>query len=257
MAFTISHAVVALPFFPRGNHKVGEASRAATIGIAIGSMLPDVEKVVPSFSVLTTGDRYFHTFRGLLQAVLPLALLTAVLVDFARPEVIRFFTRNQPSEKQPTFPHSLRALSMFAAGTLVGGLSHIFWDAFTHHNGWITERVAWFRVRDSNVPRYWGLWVVTSALGLAAFLPRLLRSRNSIRTTLKSVRVSRLALVAVALPGAFASSFLFPIDGRQATVLLAKQGFLRTAALAITGVLSISVVGKVKSFVRLAFRRRA
>lgn len=126
MPFTISHAVVALPF---------ARSRVPAAAVAIGAMVPDVGLYVPfpfgrDLTHAPLGVVSIDLALGAVALLLWLYLLRAPLRDLA-PRVVRARLRE---------PRRMRPLPA-AIGLVIGSATHVFWDAFSHVDGFFVERL--------------------------------------------------------------------------------------------------------------------
>lgn len=132
MPFTFSHPAIVLPFtfLPR--------KWFSLTGLVIGSLTPDFEY----FIRMKVESNYSHTISGLFWFDLPLGILLAFLFHNV--------VRNCLYDNLPIILKS--RLSIFKefnwtkyfkdnwiiviVSTIIGAASHIFWDGFTHHNGY-------------------------------------------------------------------------------------------------------------------------
>jgi hypothetical protein len=139
MPFTVSHAAAVLPI-PRflGN-------RVSLSALIIGSMSPDLPYFLRVFSGV-----FSHTLLGIIVLCLPLGLVcyaifhgfckrpaTALLPDFLSA---RLATQ--------VFEHRLwpdKSISSVVFSIILGALTHIGWDAFTHHDTPLTVNVPFFQ----------------------------------------------------------------------------------------------------------------
>jgi hypothetical protein len=129
MPFTLAHPAAALPF---------RKTRLVISAVVVGSMAPDFEY----FLRLAPQGRYFHTPSGLFLCTLPVAL--AVLWLFhrcARYAVVRLLpTGVQQRLVCHDFPFgNLRRFGLLALSVMVGALTHVLWDSFTHRRSWIVR----------------------------------------------------------------------------------------------------------------------
>ena len=110
MPFTVSHAVVALPF----------ARSPIPFGaVAVGSMAPDL----PLFFAAAPPYAVTHGFPGVLVTTVPLAIvLYAIWRLLLRPASLRLL----PS------PPALREALLIVVALVLGVVTHVVWDAFTH-----------------------------------------------------------------------------------------------------------------------------
>lgn len=124
MPFTVSHAVVALPAVR------GPLPAAA---VAAGAMAPDVPLFLPGgLSYAAT-----HGFPSLLVTALPVAaVLYAVWIALLRPAAGVLLPASVGSRLPVAWAHRPRPTGRGAllalAALLLGVLTHVAWDAFTH-----------------------------------------------------------------------------------------------------------------------------
>ena len=148
MPFTPAHAVVALPFV---------RTPLVPAAIAIGAMTPDIPLFFPS----PLSYWFTHSWLGILVADLPLAFVLLLIWRLVlRPAVIPLTPRrlaerwprtwlDQPSEGWWSLwggrraPIGRRAIAglVLAVSLLLGSLTHVVWDAFTHTDRWGTHLV--------------------------------------------------------------------------------------------------------------------
>lgn len=136
MPFTVSHAVVALPFV---------RSPLLPAAIAIGAMTPDL----PLF-VRGTPVSYQLTHTNLAVSTVIAAVLTLIWYVLLRPAVRslspRWLAARVPSAwDRPGVPQwwsqrpAWRSALLAALSLLLGVATHIAWDAFTHEGRWGTR----------------------------------------------------------------------------------------------------------------------
>lgn len=142
MPFTFSHPAIVLPLsrFPRW---------FCLTGLMIGSMIPDVEyflrmKIYSSIS---------HSGIGVLLFDLPVGLLIAF--------IFHNLIRNQLCNNLPLFlQRRLKPMTSFnwdryfiqhwgvvICSIVLGTLSHLVWDSFTHQHGFFVERIPFLQYR--------------------------------------------------------------------------------------------------------------
>ncbi|PPK68971.1 DUF4184 family protein [Actinokineospora auranticolor] len=157
MPYTLSHAAAALPLLRRGP-LVGSA-------LVVGTMSPDLLY----FVFLETGvDARTHTWLGLVLIDLPVALaVLAVWQLFVVPALVALAPARLRARLVPREPVPRLSVAMVVS-VLIGGATHLVWDAFTHHNGWVVEHYPslrlWFWV---GMPRYHFLQYASSVAGAA------------------------------------------------------------------------------------------
>lgn len=132
MPYPIAHPAAVLPLLrPMGR-------RAVPSALVIGSIVPDLWYFVP----FVTRD-ISHSLAGLFVFAVPLGLilywlfhvllkepLVALLPEAAAARLARF-----AAPEMPAHPWGKVVLSL-----LVGALTHLAWDSFTHEEGWIVDK---------------------------------------------------------------------------------------------------------------------
>ena len=168
MPFTAFHAV--FPWFPY----IRWPRAFSFWAITWGAMVPDLE-VVPSF--LVTKDIYLA--RGIMHSVLGVltlnALITAVVVRYAMPRALAWFTRREPNPAYLRFAgQDLRKdpadLATVYASAAFGGLTHILVDIPVHAYNpllWPWQTVPFAVLPFADQP-WWDL--LTGVFFLAAFV---------------------------------------------------------------------------------------
>ena len=135
MPFTFAHPAIILPLNYLSKKWV------SLTGLIIGSLTPDFEY----FLRMKIESNYSHTLLGILYFDLPLAiLLTFIYHNFVKTELFK----NLPTELNLRFiiPEKLNWNTYFTenwkiviASIIIGIASHIFWDGFTHENGFFVN----------------------------------------------------------------------------------------------------------------------
>jgi hypothetical protein len=210
--FTPSHAIVALPFIrtpiPAG-------------AVAVGAMAPDL----PLFFPWVAPYAVTHGFPGLLFVSLPIAvLLYAVWRVVIRPAASALLLPEALRARMPwawdrpgfdgggRLERPVRSAALVVAAALIGVVTHVFWDLFTHPNRLGSE---WFPALGEQ----WGpvdgtTWLQHgfSALGLAVLaagaVVALRRAGVVHRSDPRSVAVVRVAAwvsAGLVLVGSFAA----------------------------------------------------
>ncbi len=130
MPFTLSHPALVLPLIGR------KSLRFSAMGLIIGSVAPDFE----SFIRFDEQKVYSHTWAGAFWFDLPLGLVITFLFYFLVSEVLianlpialgKKLTRSLSDERNKI---SVDKFPMLCVSLLIGILSHLLWDAFTHFN---------------------------------------------------------------------------------------------------------------------------
>jgi hypothetical protein len=163
MPFTVSHVAAVLP---------GASTSLPTAALVIGAMSPDIPYFLPPGPwTLPT-----HTVAGIVLWA-PLLGFVAVLAWYvlvARPAYAWAPAQVRARLLEPVSARervgSVRALSLVYAALVVGAATHVLWDAFTHADGWVVERVPGLRQGVAWLPGdlavYRGLQYASSLIGL-------------------------------------------------------------------------------------------
>jgi len=167
MPFTPSHAALVLPFV-----RISPRYVSAT-GLVVGSMAPDFEY----FFRMSSDAEFGHMLTGLLLFDLPVTVLLALAFHLvAKHRLISHLpvflqTRLQPL-RQLDFVAYLKANALaFMASALLGAASHIFWDGFTHGDGYFVSRLSFYDHRyvpfeGVRYPLWYALQNISSYAGI-------------------------------------------------------------------------------------------
>lgn len=144
MPFTFSHPAIVLPLilFPKRFFSI--------TALVIGSMIPDFEY----FIRMKLQSKYSHTLGGIFWLDLPLTILVAF--------IFHNIVRNHLIDNLPYFlkarffifksfdwnKYFIENWLVVVASALIGAFSHLFWDSFTHHDGYFVNN---FPVLESTV----------------------------------------------------------------------------------------------------------
>ena len=160
MPFTVSHAVVALPLrrtaLPAG-------------AVAVGAMAPDLRLFVP-FAPLysTTHALAWLPLTTLIAGALWLAWRAFVLpaaADLSPSWIAARYAGAAPTPDSSTGT-TTRRLLLTTAALALGVLTHLVWDAFTHHGRWGVDLVPFLNERVRYVPLYAWFQDLSGVLGL-------------------------------------------------------------------------------------------
>jgi hypothetical protein len=135
MPFTFAHPAIVLPF------KYLPKKWYSLTGLIVGSLIPDFEY----FLRMRMQSNYSHTISGLFWFDLPLGILVAFLFHtiarnsfysnlplFLKSRILRYnvFDWNTYFKKQ---------WLVVLLSVLVGSITHLFWDSFTHTHGYFVQ----------------------------------------------------------------------------------------------------------------------
>lgn len=166
MPFTLSHAAAALPF-----RRTGLLMSA----VVFGCFAPDLEY----FLWLRPHGHFGHTLPGLFAFDLPAALISLFLFHrYAREPLVGCLPAHlrERVRSGPGFSvNSGTSFVLTCVSILVGAMTHILWDSFTHPESWIAYHWEFLR-SQVDVPlfglRSWSavLQYLSSAAGLLIIL---------------------------------------------------------------------------------------
>ncbi|MCB9224805.1 MAG: DUF4184 family protein [Crocinitomicaceae bacterium] len=145
MPFTFSHPAIILPLI-----KFGQKRFSATALVA-GSMAPDFEY----FINMEMRQVHGHTIPGMFYYDLPITLALCFLFHyFVRDAFIRNFPMPLRKELVNFYGYEWNyrfkkhwAVIFYSA--LIGVMSHLFWDSFTHANRYFVELIPFLQERSS------------------------------------------------------------------------------------------------------------
>lgn len=128
MPFTLSHPAIAIPF---------ARYRFPLSALVIGSMAPDF----PYFLQLSTHHQFGHTLPGVVLFCLPAGLVALCLFHAVlKKPLLTLFPLSHQERLEP-FAEKFRVKSgkefcRVVIALLIGTLTHLVWDSFTHAGGW-------------------------------------------------------------------------------------------------------------------------
>ncbi len=164
MPFTLSHAAAILPF---------RRLRLVASALVIGTFAPDFEY----FFMVVPMDRYGHTPIGVFLLTLPLALVVLWIFHnfIKRPAAMLLPDSVQSRLHEHLGEFEFRGFGRFlliVISILLGIITHLVWDSFTHRTGWFFHH--WHVLRESvtipvlgSIPYYKLFQHVSTVLGLA------------------------------------------------------------------------------------------
>jgi hypothetical protein len=171
MPFTPSHTALVLPLV-----RINPRYVSAT-GLIIGSMVPDFEY----FFRLSPDAEYGHTLAGLLYFDLPVSVLLALLFhQVVKHNLISHLPSFLQARLQPlrqlSFVTYLKTHALvFIVSALAGAASHLFWDAFTHNDGYFVQHLSFYHKRyvpyeGVRYPLWYALQNISTLVGLTILL---------------------------------------------------------------------------------------
>lgn len=148
MPFTFSHPAIVFPFLK--NNKL------SATGLIIGAMCPDFEY----FLRMKVQSSISHTFIGLFLFNLPVGLVIAILFHtlIKKPLIDNLpdFIENRLSVLRNSnwMDYLKQNFSKVIISLLLGAISHLVWDSFTHEAGYFVRELSFLQQKIGNVPYY-------------------------------------------------------------------------------------------------------
>ncbi|MGX7667511.1 DUF4184 family protein [Flavobacterium pedocola] len=148
MPFTFAHPAIVLPFAKWRN--------VSATGLIAGAMAPDFEY----FLRLKVQSSISHTFLGLLVFNLPVAIIVSLMFhQLIKKKLVDnlplfFRSRLQLLKDTDWWIYFRRNFLVVSVSVLIGAVSHLFWDAFTHKTGYFVGKLAVLQLEVSGIPVY-------------------------------------------------------------------------------------------------------
>jgi hypothetical protein len=204
--FTVSHVAAVLPM-------VGRTDRLPAAALVIGSMAPD-------YPWFLTGGRtagLSHSPVGVVTVDLAVGLLAVVVWRLLVQAPLRDLVPRLLGERLPRSPGVLAAdLPWLALGVVVGTLTHVVWDSFTHAGRWGLDLVPWLRTEHLGLPGYKWAQFGSGLLGLVVLvvwglrrLARTVPDPEGLRSSADERRVAWVLVATGTLAGAMAALLAF------------------------------------------------
>lgn len=166
MPFTVSHVIAVLPLAtPRFR------GRLVPSGLVIGAMIPDWPYFFPprgtsGWTHAAYGPVSIDLLLGLAAVALWVWLIRSPMLDLA-PTWLRTRLGDLPTPSRTSVVWWLTA----ALSVIIGALTHVTWDTFTHPNRWGTTHLpALTEVFVGPLPLYKWLQYGSSVLGMAGIV---------------------------------------------------------------------------------------
>jgi hypothetical protein len=160
MPFTVSHVAAVLPV-------VGRSGRLPAAALVIGSMAPDY----PWFLTRGRTAGFSHSLLGVVTVDLAVGLLAVVLWRRLAQAPVRDLVPRPVGERLPRPPGlATRELPWAGLAVVVGALTHVVWDSFTHAGRWGVEVVPWLHTEHLGLPGYTWAQYASGFLGLAVLV---------------------------------------------------------------------------------------
>jgi hypothetical protein len=221
--FTVSHAIVAVPFRSRA---------IPATAVAAGAMAPDASLFVP----VPFGRGLSHAPLGVVSVDLVVgALLVVVWVVLLRAPARSLAPRFVRARLGPARVWTARTAALALVGLVIGGLTHIGWDAFTHTGGAGVALVPALAEVHGPFPGYRWAQYASGVIGLLGLVLvgviRLARARalptaqDPVRVRLvRLLLVSALTTVIVLATAPAVEALVLPLDALRPIVVRAVIG---------------------------------
>lgn len=143
MPFTFAHPAAIIPLhkrFPR---------HLSLTGLVAGAIVPDFEYFTKAINATAVS----HTFKGIFLYDLPVAFIISLLFLFIIREPLlkalpspfdRWFSPQGGRKFYLTDLIDPRKLALFTLSVLLGLMTHLLWDSFTHGNSFIVRKIPIF-----------------------------------------------------------------------------------------------------------------
>ena len=167
MPFTGSHIAAVLP--------LTRSARLVPSALVIGSMAPDFPYYLP----LPVAATLTHSLVGVLSVNVVLGVAAMILWHEL---LARFLTAISPTRLRERLPSPRRQrqwsagrTAMLIASLVIGALTHVLWDSFTHNGMWGAAHLGWLAESHLGTPGYRWIQRVSTIVGAAVVMVWLLR----------------------------------------------------------------------------------
>ena len=179
MPFTFSHPAIILPFIKN--------KKASATALIVGAMSPDFEY----FFRMKMQSEISHTFLGIFLIDFPLGFIVIfafhglIKKQFIKNSPIFIQQRLQELKEFDWFQYFKTNVWIVLISFFVGAVSHIFWDSFTHWDGYFVQRFAVLNFEIYTIPVYKMAQHLSSIIGLgiiASYFFKLPVNKTNINT---------------------------------------------------------------------------
>lgn len=186
MPFTLSHPAAVLLF--RG-------TRLPVAAMVAGSMAPDA----PMFVRVSGGYGVTHSLLGVVTVDVVLsALAVAVWFGLVRDALVDVAPAAVRERLEPHARYTARQWALAPPAAILGAVSHVVWDAFTHQHRWGVAHLAWLREQHGGRAGYQWAQYVTGGLGLVVAAVWAVTSLRGLARSTRSAQVPELGAKALA-----------------------------------------------------------
>lgn len=191
MPFTPAHVSIVLPLLRL------QPQFVSATALVIGSIAPDFEY----FLKMSVNGEYSHTLLGILYFNIPITIVLSFLFHgVVKQNLIRnlpvFFQYRLENLRTFNFKKSFQDhYGIFIISAGLGSGSHLFWDAFTHNDGYFAQRISLYKevvipFDGVRYPLFYGLQHISTWVGLTVLLLYIfmMKTRNDITISHPSIR---------------------------------------------------------------------
>ncbi len=196
MPFTPAHTAIILPLF--------RSKYFSATGLIVGAMAPDFEY----FLKMSTDTKLGHTMPGLFYFDLPVSCLLAFVFHFI---VKHNLITNLPECLQSRFyelynfdfgKYFKQHYFIFICSVLIGASSHIFWDSFTHNDGYFVNVLSFYDgvivpINGARYPLWYALQYTSTYIGLIILLAYIFSLKKDAATITKPNPYYWIAVVSI------------------------------------------------------------
>lgn len=156
MPFTFAHPAAALVF---------RRTPLPLTAVIAGTMAPDVPVFLKAYG---RPYNFTHSITGVLTVDL-LVAVTAVGIWFAvlRDPIVDLLPTPVRERLDPGAHYSRNQWLLVAPAAVLGSLTHVGWDLFTHHDRWGVDRIAWLHERHGALVGFQWAQYGSSVAGLS------------------------------------------------------------------------------------------
>lgn len=164
MPFTASHPAIIIPLLKRRIFSVS--------GLLMGSMVPDFEFFIRLQAQVVHGHSYLAMFwLNIPLAIFCVTLYHVVVRNYMILHLPMYFRKRfQPFLTFDWISYFKSNYLKVGYSILVGNLSHLFWDSFTHFDGFFVLKMPFLFTEFLKVPLYHILQYGFSVIGALAIL---------------------------------------------------------------------------------------
>lgn len=166
MPFTFSHPAILIPF------KYLNKNYFSITGLVMGSMVPDFYFLLQ----MRTSDNFSHVGYGILLLNLPLAILMCLIFhNIIKQPLVTSLPNILQKKCMPYYNEKWNHYLLLNAwkvvlSIVIGVFTHLFWDGFTHEDGFFVRRIDALKQSVLGLPAYEVAQYFFSILGLLLLL---------------------------------------------------------------------------------------